>query len=229
MTADTPLATAIDSLHEARTAVIEEIAAQTAALHRLNAAIATLTDSDTQAPPAAAARPAPKPAKAAAPAASKPTRGQQDWQLAASIARDAIDAGESPARAVANATGRTVAAAQTLISKLRTLGYDIPAARRTGPAKGTTLKHNYGDIAAIATAAHQRGERMATAVAEHCSCTETTARGLISRARQAGHDIPDDSGANQYGGPTRNTPPAPPPAPGLRFSLDDAIGAIDNT
>lgn len=62
----------------------------------------------------------------------------------------------------------------------------------------------YAHVALVATAAHQAGQPIADAVADHYDLERRAATKLISRARQAGHPIPHDTP-----GPAQQPLPAP--------------------
>lgn len=71
---------------------------------------------------------------------------------------------------------------------------------RRGPVPGTTGR-TPAEVARTALHAHRTGQRMAALVASRYGITDRAASAAISRARQAGHDIPYDLGWSQYGPP----------------------------
>lgn len=100
--------------------------------------------------------------------------------------------------------------------------------RETREQRPAAQTYDYEEVARIAREAHAEGLPITGAVADHFKIRErSTARVLITRVRQAGHDVPRER-ATGAGRPAFDRPePKPEPADRtLRFGVEDARAAI---
>jgi hypothetical protein len=147
--------------------------------------------------------------------------------LPATVARIAIDAhhrGQRMSHAVANHYHTDRRTAAQAISRARLAGYPIP--NETLGKPGRAGGNHCAELAAVANQAHQRGERIATAVQTAFGYPNTRAAiTAISHARRQGHTIPYSKHARRDQPAGRPRPPLPPGPQlvcdcGLRFALD---------